>query len=71
VWTETGAEQPLPDGHPLVTEWESAEQAVLTNLLRLNQGRSGSDNRHGERIDSGGRKGHLKGRWWESPIQRT
>ena len=37
VWTETGAGQPLPKDHPLIAERATVDQAVLANLLRMNQ----------------------------------
>jgi len=40
VWVETGAGQPLPDGHPLAARRADVEERVLANLLRLNQERS-------------------------------
>ncbi|MCZ6850167.1 MAG: hypothetical protein O7F17_00840 [Planctomycetota bacterium] len=36
VWIETGAGQPLPDGHPLIDRRREIDQKVLANLLRLN-----------------------------------
>jgi hypothetical protein len=39
VWTDTGAGQPLPPEHPLAAERQRVDQAVLANLLRLNQER--------------------------------
>ncbi|HYE60704.1 MAG TPA: DNA methyltransferase [Phycisphaerales bacterium] len=36
VWTETGAGQPLPDGHALAARRAEVEERVLGNLLRLN-----------------------------------
>lgn len=36
VWIETGAGQPLPDGHPLIDRRREIDQRVLANLLRLN-----------------------------------
>ena len=41
VWFETGAGQPLPDGHELAGERQEIEQRVLANLLRLNLQRAG------------------------------
>jgi len=40
VWTETGAGQPLPTDDPLSADRAKVDQAVLTNLLRLNRMRS-------------------------------
>jgi len=45
VFEETGAGQPLPESeggeaHPLAARREAVEQAILTNLLRLNHARS-------------------------------
>ncbi len=40
VWEETGAGQPLPDGHPLVRKRAEVDQKVLANLLRLNLARA-------------------------------
>jgi hypothetical protein len=39
VWTDTGAGQPLPAGHPLTAKRAEIEQRVLANLLRLNLAR--------------------------------
>jgi restriction-modification enzyme MmeI-like protein len=41
VWKDSGAGQPLPDDHPLAERRAEVDQAVLGNLLRLNQARSG------------------------------
>lgn len=41
VWTDTGAGQPLPDGHPLADRRRDLDQRVLANLLRLNHERAG------------------------------
>lgn len=40
VWTETGAGQPLPDGHALAPRRAETDQRVLANLLRLNLARA-------------------------------
>jgi len=40
VFEETGAGQPLPEGHPLIERREEVEQLILGNLLRLNQERA-------------------------------
>ena len=37
VWEETGAGQPLPEGHPLAARREEVDQAVLRGLLALNR----------------------------------
>jgi len=37
VWTETGAGQPMPDGHELGALRAETDERVLANLLRLNQ----------------------------------
>ena len=47
VFVETGAGQPLPDAaddspHPLAERRDEIEQAILANLLRLNQARAAS-----------------------------
>lgn len=42
VWEETGAGQPLPEGHPLAARRAEVDQKVLANLLRLNLARAGS-----------------------------
>jgi len=39
VWIDTGAGQPLPENHPLAAERQRVDQAVLSNLLRLNRRR--------------------------------
>ncbi|HEX4621638.1 MAG TPA: hypothetical protein VH208_08730, partial [Myxococcaceae bacterium] len=39
VWVDSGAGQPLPENHPLTTERQRVNQAVLANLLRLNGAR--------------------------------
>jgi hypothetical protein len=39
VWADAGAGQPLPADHPLFTDRQKVDQAVLGNLLRLNQER--------------------------------
>ncbi|HUU92178.1 MAG TPA: hypothetical protein VM238_13345 [Phycisphaerae bacterium] len=39
-WDETGAGQPLPEGHPLAASRAEIDRTVLANLLRLNQQRS-------------------------------
>ena len=40
VWIDTGAGQKLPADHPLAAERARVDQAVLGNLLRLNQSRA-------------------------------
>ncbi len=40
VWEETGAGQPLADGHPLAERRKEVDQRVLANLLRLNLARA-------------------------------
>ena len=40
VWKDTGAGQPLGDGHPLAERRVEIDQRVLANLLRLNLQRS-------------------------------
>lgn len=40
VFEETGAGQPLHEGHPLIERREEVEQLILGNLLRLNQDRA-------------------------------
>src|SRR5438105_10218072 len=40
VWVDTGAGQPLPDGHPLTARRAEIDQQVLANLLRLNHARA-------------------------------
>ncbi|MCP4592754.1 MAG: hypothetical protein GY842_18620 [bacterium] len=40
VWTDTGAGQPLPDGHELAERRSEIDQLVLANLLRLNLSRA-------------------------------
>ena len=40
VFEETGAGQPLPDGHELIERREEVEQLILGNLLRMNQERA-------------------------------
>jgi hypothetical protein len=42
VWVETGAGQPLPDGHALTAKRAEVEERVLGNLLRMNGVRSTS-----------------------------
>ncbi|MGD0540994.1 MAG: DNA methyltransferase [Tepidisphaeraceae bacterium] len=42
VWVETGAGQKLPTDHPLAAERAKVDQAVLTNLLRMNHLRAGA-----------------------------
>jgi len=42
VWKDTGVGQPLPPDHPLAERRAEVDQAVLANLLRLNQKRSGA-----------------------------
>jgi hypothetical protein len=37
MWIDTGAGQKLPADHPLAAERARVDQAVLGNLLRLNQ----------------------------------
>ncbi len=37
VWEETGAGQPLPDGHALADRRADVDGRVLANLLRLNR----------------------------------
>ncbi len=41
VFTDTGAGQPLPEGHPLSERRAEVEQLILAALLRLNGERSG------------------------------
>ena len=41
VWKETGAGQPLPEGHALVERRAEVDQAVLANLLQMNLARAG------------------------------
>jgi hypothetical protein len=41
VWVDSGAGQKLKAGHPLAAERARVDQAVLSNLLRLNRARSG------------------------------
>jgi hypothetical protein len=41
VWVDTGAGQPLPDGHELADLRKETDQRVLANLLRLNLSRAG------------------------------
>jgi hypothetical protein len=43
VWIETGAGQKLPPNHPLASKRAEVDQAVLANLLRLNQQRAEQD----------------------------
>tara|TARA_R110002096_G_scaffold173781_7_gene348757 strand:- start:138742 stop:141795 length:3054 start_codon:yes stop_codon:yes gene_type:complete len=40
VFEETGAGQPLPEGHALIERRQEVEQLILGNLLRLNQERA-------------------------------
>jgi hypothetical protein len=40
VWQETGAGQPLPEGHALSERRAEVDEAVLANLLRLNLARA-------------------------------
>lgn len=40
VWTETGAGQKLATDHPLAARRAEVDQAVLTNLLRVNRARA-------------------------------
>ena len=40
VWRDTGAGQPLPDGHPMAARRVGIDQKVLANLLRLNLARA-------------------------------
>ncbi len=40
VWKETGAGQPLPEGHALAERRAEVDQAVLANLLRMNLARA-------------------------------
>lgn len=40
VWEETGAGQPLPDGHALAERRADIDRRGLANLLRLNRLRS-------------------------------
>lgn len=42
VWVETGAGQPLPDGHALAERRKEIDQKVLANLLRMNLQRAQS-----------------------------
>jgi hypothetical protein len=39
AWQDSGAGQPLPAGHPQTARRAEVDQAVLANLLRLNQAR--------------------------------
>jgi hypothetical protein len=39
VWTDSGAGQPLPAALALTAKRREVDQAVLSNLLRLNQAR--------------------------------
>jgi len=41
VWEETGAGQPLPEGHDLAEERAETDGRVLAGLLRLNRARVG------------------------------
>jgi hypothetical protein len=41
VWVDTGAGQPLPNGHELADLRKETDQRVLANLLRMNLDRSG------------------------------
>jgi len=41
VWEESGAGQPLPDGHPLAERRGETDGRVLAGLLRLNRARAG------------------------------
>jgi hypothetical protein len=41
VWVETGAGQKLPADHALAARRAEVDQAVLTNLLRMNRARAG------------------------------
>jgi len=40
VFEETGAGQPLPEGHALIERRQEVEQLILGNLLRMNQERA-------------------------------
>lgn len=40
VWIETGAGQPLPEGHAIAERRAEVDERVLGNLLRLNLGRA-------------------------------
>jgi len=40
VWVQTGAGQPLPEGHALADRRRQIEERVLANLLRLNAARA-------------------------------
>jgi hypothetical protein len=40
VWRDTGAGQPLPEGHVLAARRAETDEQVLANLLRLNLARS-------------------------------
>jgi hypothetical protein len=40
AFQETGADQPLPEGHELTERRAEIEQTILANLLRLNQQRA-------------------------------
>ena len=42
VWFDTGAGQPLPEGHALAGRRAEADRQVLANLLRLNLARAGA-----------------------------
>jgi hypothetical protein len=42
VWQDSGAGQPLPEGHPLTGTRAAVDEKVLSNLLRLNKMRSGT-----------------------------
>ena len=41
VWQDSGAGQPLPDGHALADRRADVDGRVLANLLRLNRERAG------------------------------
>tara|TARA_R110002072_G_scaffold286175_2_gene451196 strand:+ start:2864 stop:5938 length:3075 start_codon:yes stop_codon:yes gene_type:complete len=46
VFEETGAGQPLPDGHELIERRQEVEQLILGNLLRMNQERASCSQLH-------------------------
>jgi hypothetical protein len=59
VWVETGAGQPLPEGHPLKGRRAEVDQAVLANLSRMNHLRArfiGGRERLAGRASDGGLK---------------
>lgn len=62
VWVETGAGQPLPEGHAMEAERAEVEQRVLENLLRLNRERYGGAPDGGGGGKKSARKKRAKGR---------